>query len=373
MNSRIPLLQPHLSGLEEQFVKDAFLENWITTSGNNVDTFENAIKNYCNGNDVICLNSGTSAIHLALILLNIKRDDIVIVQSFSFCASVNPVNYIGAVPVFVDSEEDTWNMNPNNLQEAIEFYIQKNKKPKAIIVTNSYGMPARWHEILTTAREYEIPVIEDAAESLGSKYYGQKCGLFGDLSIFSFNGNKIVTTSSGGALVFNTKPYRNKALHLATQAKVNKEGFEHDQIGYNYRMSNVLAGIGKAQLMTLEDKVNKKRELNEFYNQLLKGKKLKVQSEPSQDFISNFWLNNILFEEEKDLIALKRELRKSNIEFRELWKPLHLQKPFLNSDFFGNGLCKNLYKMGISLPSSTNMSSAEKTRVNKVFKSLDLC
>lgn len=373
MNNRISLLKPHISNLELDFVKEAFQKNWITTSGENINCFEKEIQSLCDEKEVLCVNSGTSAIHLALLLLNVKKNDVVICQSFSFCASVNPVKYLGARPVFVDSEEETWNMSPYYLEKAITFCIEEGNKPKAIIVTNSYGMPAQWDKILALSKEYEIPVIEDAAEALGASYKKVMCGTLGTLGIYSFNGNKIVTTSSGGALILSSNKMKNRALHLATQAKVKSDGFVHDEIGYNYRMSNVLAGIGRGQLISLDKKVAMKRELNEFYFQLLKNERLRLQKEPNEDFISNYWLTNVLFDEEHLLFLLKQEFKNNNIEYRELWKPLHLQKPFINEPFFGEGLCESIHNKGLSLPSSTNMTLKEKERIVEVFKSLQLC
>lgn len=367
MKTKIDLLKPHISNRELSYIEDAFADNWITTGGKNVDRFEKKIATFCEKKEVLCVNSGTSAIHLSLILLGVKKGDIVICQSFSFCASVNPVKYLGAIPVFVDSEEQTWNMNPYYLEKAIKECIDKKKKPKAIIVTDSYGMPAQWKELSSIAEKYDVPIIEDAAEALGSLYYGTNCGGFGDIAIYSFNGNKIVTTSAGGAMLLNSKKQKDEALHYATQAKESNEGYKHDMLGYNYRMSNVLAGVGIAQIEFLEERVKQKRQLNQFYFSLLKEATPFTLKQESQDVYSNYWLNCIRSNSISSLEKLKNEFKKERIEYRELWYPLHLQSIYKDCLFYGSGICNQIYKNGLALPSSTNLSENDKSRIAKTL------
>ena len=348
-------------------MKKAINSNWVTTKGENIDKFELSLESYhYNAKKIIALNSGTSAIHLALILLGVKTDDEVICQSFTFCATANPILYLKAKPIFVDSEKDTWNMCPNFMEQAIKDRIKKHKKPKAIIVVDTYGMPARWDEVLEIASKYNIPVIEDSAEALGSKYKGKQCGLHGELGIFSFNGNKIITTSSGGALLCNTTLEKERIIHLATQAKVGNN-FTHNQLGYNYRMSNVLAGIGRGQLLTLKDKVEKRREINKFYQEIFKNRNgIKVFVEPNKDFYSNHWLTCVLIDKELAGFSNKKlqdQLFKDKIETRMLWNPLHLQDPYKGTEFYGDDICDNLYKKGLCLPSGSNLTETELERI----------
>ncbi len=360
-----------------KYIQEAFDTNWVAPLGPNVNGLEKELSDYLHGSPTVALCSGTAAIHLALILLNINTGDEVICSSFTFAASANPIIYQKAVPVFVDSEVDTWNMDPSLLEEAIKDRIRKNKKPKAIILVHLYGMPAKINEILQIANQYEIPVIEDAAEALGSLYKGKPLGTFGVFGIFSFNGNKIITTSGGGALVSKNKNYISKAHFLATQARDEAPHYEHTQIGYNFRMSNIAAGIGRGQLEVINQRVNSRRDNFVFYKEKFsKFKGISFQQEPSSDFFSNHWLTTIIINPElNDGITSERirsELGKENIETRPLWKPMHLQPVFKDYPAYINGVSKALFNIGICLPSGSNLMPVDKERiisaVDKIFK-----
>jgi dTDP-4-amino-4,6-dideoxygalactose transaminase len=334
----------------------------------NILHFENLLEDYlCEHKHGVALNSGTSAIHLALILAGVQQNDEVLCQSFTFSASVNPVVYQGAKPIFIDSEKDTWNMCPIYLEEAIVARIAKRKKPKAIIVVHLYGMPAKMDEILAIANMYEITLIEDAAESLGSTYKGQKCGTFGDSGILSFNENKIITTSGGGALVCKTKENKQKAIFLATQAREDAPHYEHSQIGYNYRMSNVLAGIGRGQMEVLDKHVALRRKNNQFYQEFFKNVKgITVFTEPTADYFSNHWLSCIVIDSEVTGFTreeLRLQLEKDNIESRPLWKPMHLQPIFKDCDYYGSNVAETLFENGLCLPSGSNLTDADRERI----------
>ena len=346
------------TGAEQKYINEAFDSNWVAPLGPNVDAFEKELERYV-GNDVhvAALSSCTAAIHVALLLLGVEKGDEVICQSFSFCASSNPVTYCGATPIFVDSEEDTWNMSPELLEKAIKDRIAKTgKKPKAIIVVDLYGMPAKWDEIEKIARRYEIPVIEDAANALGSTYKGKPCGTFGDIATLSFNGNKIITTSGGGAIICHDEATKKRAIFLATQAKEPYLHYEHQTIGYNYRMSNISAGIGRGQMTVLEDHINHHKHVNKLYRDLFNTSRtnntnILVKGNPDGDFDSNFWLTTILFKQELDTEAFCLELDKEGIEARPLWKPMHLQPVYKNNPAYTNGFSEYLFKHGICLPS----------------------
>ena len=320
------------------------------------------------------LNSGTSAIHMALILSGVEDGDIVLCQTATFSASVNPIIYQRAKPVFVDSETETWNMCPLALEEAIEFQLIKGKKPKAIIVVHLYGMPAKMDQIVAIAKKHNITLIEDAAEALGSSYKGQKCGTFGDFGILSFNGNKIITTSGGGALVCKTKEDKQKAIFLATQARDDAPHYQHSQIGYNYRMSNVLAGIGRGQMEILDKHVALRRKNNQFYQKLFKDVEgVTVFKEPSEDYFSNHWLSCVLID--KSVTGFSREdlslqLEKENIESRPLWKPMHLQPVFKDCLYFGMQVTENLFEKGLCLPSGSNLTNDDRKRIEVSIKKL---
>ncbi|WP_312993449.1 aminotransferase class I/II-fold pyridoxal phosphate-dependent enzyme [Chryseobacterium flavum] len=373
MQNKIWLSSPHLSGSELSFIEDAFRKNWVTSIGENIDEFELSIAKYLENNTEICaLNSATSAIHLALVLLGITKDDEVITSTFSFIASANPIVYQGARPVFVDSEKDTWNMCPIALQEAIEDRIKKGTKPKAIIIVHLYGMPAKMDEIISISEKYEIPLIEDAAEALGSKYKGKACGTFGRFGVLSFNGNKIITTSGGGALVCHSKEDKDKAVFLSTQARDNAPHYQHSQIGYNYRMSNISAGVGRGQMEVLNDRVDARRKMHDFYVGLFQDiEGVEVLSEINSDFYSNHWLSAILVDENitgKTREDLRLALLEDNIESRPLWKPMHLQPVFADVPYYGKTIAENLFEKGLCLPSGSNLQEEDKIRIQKIVQ-----
>jgi dTDP-4-amino-4,6-dideoxygalactose transaminase len=373
-NSKIYLSSSHTDGNEMSYIIDAFEKNKLTTSGHNIDTFEEDLEKYLRENShVATLSSGTAAIHLALILLGIKRDDFVICQSMTFSASANPILYQGAIPVFVDSETETWNLCPIFLEEAIRECIAKGKKPKAIIAVHLYGIPYQIEAIRTIADQYEIPIIEDSAEALGSSYKGQKCGTFGDFGILSFNGNKIITTSGGGALITKTKELKEKTIFLSTQARDQAPHYQHSEVGYNYRMSNICAGIGRGQMEVLDSHVAARRKMNEFYCELFeKIKGVEVFQTPNDDYFPNYWLSCILIDSSKTGGKTNNDLRlfleSKNIESRPLWKPMHLQPVFKHFAFFGTTISETLFKTGLCLPSGSNVSENEKNRIKVAIK-----
>jgi dTDP-4-amino-4,6-dideoxygalactose transaminase len=372
MHPKIWLSSPHMGENEFNYVKEAFDTNWIAPLGPHVDGFEKDIANYLGGNvHVAALSSGTAALHLALIMLGVQAGDEVICQSMTFSASANPIAYQGAIPVFVDSEPHTWNMSPVFLEEAIQDRTNKGKKPKAIIVVHLYGMPAEMDKIMDIANQYKIPVIEDAAEALGSTFKGQPLGTFGAMSILSFNGNKIITTSGGGALVSANEDYIKQARFLATQARDNAPHYQHSQIGYNYRMSNICAGIGRGQMEVLQSRVNKRRKNYEFYKASLGHlEQIQFVEEPSADFSSNRWLSTILVSNQDGMNreTIRLTLEKENIETRPLWKPMHLQPVFTGTPYYGNGTSENLFDKGLCLPSGSNLSDTDLERVVEHIK-----
>lgn len=372
-NSRIFLSLSKPSGFEQEYVQKALDSNWITSGGPNVSEFENRIEDYIGDDSLaVALNSGTSAIHLALILLGVKSGDEVICQSMTFSASANPILYQGAIPVFVDSELDTWNICPSHLETAIKDRIKKGKKPKAIIAVHIYGNPYKIDEIHAIADQYQIPIIEDSAEALGSTYKGKKCGTFGNFGIFSFNGNKIVTASSGGILVTKSRVLKEKAVFYANQAKDSAAHYQHSEIGYNYRMSNICAGIGIGQMMILDQNVAGRREMHNFYKTLFENNKnVQLFKNINEDYFSNYWLSTILVEPDiKNSINkenLQKAFDKANIECRPLWKPLHLQPIFNKYLYYGNNIAENLFDNGLCLPSGSNLSIEDKNRIGKVI------
>lgn len=369
MESKIWLSSPHMGGNEQSYVKQAFETNWIAPLGPHVDGFENQIQNYLKDNSLVAaLSSGTAALHLALILLNVKHGDEVICQSKTFSASANPIVYQGATPIFVDSESDTWNMSPELLEEAIQDRIKKGKKPKAIIAVHLYGMPYKINEIHSIAKAYDIPIIEDSAEALGSSYNNKKCGTFGNIAILSFNGNKIITTSGGGALVTKDKTIKEKAVFLATQARDNAVEYLHSSIGYNYRMSNVLAGIGRGQMEVLEDRVNARRHNFELYKANLNSIEDIIFLKEPKDFYSNRWLSCMLTPSEAIRENLRLKLLEHNIESRPLWKPMHQQPVFKSCPSYLNGVSDDLFKKGLCLPSGSNLTENELDRVISTIK-----
>lgn len=371
MKNKIWLSSPHMGGGEMKYIKEAFDENWIAPLGPNVNGFEKDIETYL-GEDVhvAALSSGTAALHLALIMLNVKKDDFVICQSLTFAASANAISYLGAKPVFVDSEIQTWNLCPNALEDAIKNCISKGKKPKAIIAVSLYGMPFQIDEIIALSNKYEIPVIEDSAESLGSTYKGRPLGTFGDISVLSFNGNKIITTSGGGVLVSKNKQYRNEAIFLATQAKDDAPHYQHTNIGFNYRMSNVCAGIGRGQMEVLNERVSQRRENHLFYKDLFKDiQGISLLEEPNADYYSNHWLSAILIDSEITKIdreGIRLSFLEDNIETRPIWKPMHLQPVFCNEIYIGGNVAENIFNNGLCLPSGSNLALEDKNRIKEV-------
>lgn len=362
-----------MGGNEVKFVNEAFETNWVAPLGANVDGFEKDLEAFL-GNDVhvTALSSGTAALHLALIILGVKTGDEVICQSMTFSASANPIVYQNATPIFVDSEIATWNMNPDFLEEAICNRMQRGKKPKAIILVHLYGMPAQIEKIAAIANKYEIPLVEDAAEALGSTYKGRPLGTFGDLSILSFNGNKIITTSGGGALVSKNSKWIQKARFLATQARDPAPHYEHSEIGYNYRMSNICAGIGRGQMEVLTQRIQQRRNNFRFYkNELSLLQEISFVDEPSADYYSNRWLTTIVAEDKiLKLEKILSHLAIDNIECRPVWKPMHLQPVFGNAPFFGNTISKTIFEKGLCLPSGSNLREEELFRITKKIKSL---
>lgn len=367
--NRIYLSLSQESGFEQEYIQKALHSNWITSGGPNVNEFENKLQNYFGKESYIAaLNSGTSAIHLALILLGVEDGDEVICQSMTFSASANPILYQNANPIFVDSEYETWNICPENLEIAIKDRILKGKKPKAIIAVHLYGMPYKVDEVHAIAKKYEIPIIEDSAEALGSTYKGKKCGNFGAFGIISFNGNKIITTSSGGVLIANSKEEKEKAIFYATQSKDKAVHYQHSQIGYNYRMSNICAGIGLGQLKILEENILARRNNHLFYKEIFeKVKNVKLFDNLNEDFFSNYWLNTIILETKGQRENLRIAFENANIESRPLWKPMHLQPLFEKYPYYGNDVGESLFKKGLCLPSGSNLSSEDKIRIKEVI------
>jgi len=368
-NSKIWLSSPHMGGNELKFVNEAFDTNWVAPLGPNVTGFENDLENYLNHDVFVgALSSGTAALHLALILLDVKYGDEVICQSMTFSASANPIVYQGATPIFVDSEKETWNICPNALETAIKDRIAKGIKPKAIIAVHLYGMPFKVDEVLAVANKYDIPVIEDSAEALGSTYKGRKCGTFGTVNALSFNGNKIITTSGGGAIVTQTKELKDKAVFLATQARDNAPHYQHSEIGYNYRMSNICAGIGRGQMEVLDQHIEKRRSMHQFYlDAFRENEAITVFSEPNSDFYSNHWLSAITIDASKNngktAETLRLLLESENIESRPLWKPMHLQPIFEKAPYYGGTIAEDLFNNGLCLPSGSNLSTTDKDRI----------
>lgn len=374
MNKKIWLSNPHMGGGEMKYIEQAFAENWIAPLGPNVNGLETDLENFLQEDiHVAALSSGTAAIHLALVLLDVEAGDYVICQSLTFSASANPIVYLGAHPLFVDSENETWNLCPNAVEEAIKFGISKGKKPKAIIAVSLYGMPYKADEISELSKKYDIPVIEDSAEALGSTYKGQKCGTFGDLGVLSFNGNKIITTSGGGALTLKRKEFKKKAVFLSTQAKDDAPHYEHTKIGYNYRMSNICAGIGRGQMEVLQDRVNQRRANHQFYAELFKDNShFTLHTEPTSEYYSNHWLSIVRIEAKSGITKtqLIQKFAKKNIETRPIWKPMHMQPVFKSAPYFGSNLSEKLFSSGLCLPSGSNLNDDDRQRISSVLKSV---
>jgi dTDP-4-amino-4,6-dideoxygalactose transaminase len=377
MNSKIWLSSPHMGGNEQKFVQEAFDTNWVAPLGPNVTELEHDLERYLGENEcVAALSSGTAALHLGLILLGVKAGDEVICQSMTFSASANPILYLGATPIFVDSELETWNLCPLALEESIIDRIAKGKKPKAIIAVHLYGVPYQIEAIRTIADSYQIPILEDSAEALGSSYKGQKCGTFGDIGVFSFNGNKIITTSGGGAIVTKTKELKDRAIFFATQSRDEAPHYQHSEIGYNYRMSNISAGIGRGQMQVLDAHVLLRRKMHDFYQSLFKTiPGITVYTTPNETYYSNYWLTAILVDEKKTKNGITSErirltLEDANIECRPLWKPMHLQPIFEKYPYYGKQVAQNLFENGLCLPSGSNLIDADRERLSAVFLKL---
>lgn len=410
MNKRIYLCLAHMSGREMQYIQEAFDTNWVVPLGPNVNGFEQDLKEFCGveGKEVVALSAGTAAVHLALLACGVGVGDEVLVQSFTFCASSHPVTYLGATPVFVDSEPDTWNMDPELLEKAIMDRIAvTGKKPKAIVPVYLYGMPAKLDNIMAIADKYDIPVIEDAAEGLGSCYNGQVCGTFGRYGVLSFNGNKMITTSGGGALICPDAEAKQKIMFYATQARESYPYYQHEEIGYNYRMSNICAGIGRGQMTVLDEHIEHHRKLFRLYKELLKDVKgVTLHENPSAEFDSNFWLNTVLldedlkvkgeekayaeviqgavggaagvthqaksshteFEPNRNVEAMRVVLDAAGIESRPLWKPMHLQPVYKNNPAYVNGVSEALFKRGLCLPSGPMVTEDDVRFIVEVMK-----
>jgi dTDP-4-amino-4,6-dideoxygalactose transaminase len=365
------LSPPHLNGEEIKYIQEAIATNWVAPLGPNVDAFENEICKYLGADHAAAVVSGTAAIHLALVILGVKSDDEVLCQSFTFSGSAYPIVYQQATPVFIDSESESWNIDPQLLEQAIKERLNKGKKPKALILVHLYGQPAKLYEIVQICNQYEIPVIEDAAEALGSKYKNKSVGTFGEFGILSFNGNKIITTSGGGMLISSKKNIK-EARFLSTQAQDDAPHYEHSKIGYNYRMSNIAAGIGRGQIKKLDQRVAQKRKIFNYYKkefEQLPG----IQFQPEMpDTQSNRWLTTLTID--RKLSKTDREkIRKSfvaeNIDTRPLWKPMHMQPVFKDAVKYENGVSEKLFNDGLCLPSGTAMSMNDLNRVVKIFKS----
>ena len=373
-NRRIHLCLARMSGTEQTYVQEAFDTNWVVPLGPNVDAFEKELEKYTGeGRHIAALSSGTAAVHLGLILLGVTRGDEVLCQSWTFAASANPIVYQGAVPVFVDSEPDTWNLSPLLLEKAIRDRIRlTGRKPKAIVVVHVYGMPAPMDEIMQIARQYEIPMLEDAAEAMGSRYDGRLCGTFGDYGVFSFNGNKMITTSGGGALICPSSEAKKQALFYATQAREPYPYYQHEQIGYNYRMSNICAGIGRGQMTVLEDHIAHHRRLAALYNEAFREiDGISVHLNPSEQYDSNYWLTTIVIDSGRtgtDSETVRQHLESQNIESRPLWKPMHLQPVYRDAPRYLNGVSETLFPTGLCLPSGPCVSEEDVQTIVKEIK-----
>lgn len=361
----ILLSTPHLGGREQLYIQEALTANCVASAGSQIDLFEKEISYYLGKNKhIAALNTGTSAIHLALVLAGVRAGDTVLCQSLTFSASANPILYQGAIPVFIDSETDTWNMCPVYLEKAILSEMEKGQKPKAIVAVHLYGMPFKIDELRSIANKYRIVLIEDSAEALGSFYKGQKCGTFGDFGVLSFNQNKIITTSGGGVLVTTSSKFKDEAIFLATQARDKAPHYQHSQIGYNYRMSAICAAMGRGQMEVLENHINARRAMHDFYKGIFSNiSEVTLLHEPSEDFYSNHWLSVILLPNNELRESLKLQLELSNIESRPLWKPMHLQPVFEQYRYYGGKISENLFYRGLCLPSGSNLTDVDRIRI----------
>ena len=378
MKNPIYLCLAHMGGGEQRYIQEAFDTNWVVPLGPNVNGFEEDLEHFLQQGSaptpavhVCALSAGTAALHLAMVLLDIKAGDEVICQSFTFAASANPITYQGATPIFVDSEADTWNMSPQLLREAIEDRMAKTgKKPKAIVVVHLYGMPAKMEEIMEIAAHYDIPIVEDAAEALGSSYKGQRCGTFGEYGILSFNGNKMITTGGGGAIVCKTTKEKQRALFFATQARENYPYYQHEHIGFNYRLSNISAGIGRGQMEVLDQHIAHHQHIAELYAQAFTDNPfITLHTNPDTISNSNYWLNTIILSENAPCSPddIREALAKENIESRPLWKPMHLQPVFQNAPAYVNGVSEKIFQHGLCLPSGPWVSDKDVQRI------VDIC
>jgi len=377
MHSRqIWISPPHMGGAEQKYVQEAFDSNWIASEGCNLIGFEEDIENYLSNEVFVCaLSSGTAAIHLGLILLGVKAGDAVLCQSMTFSASANPILYLGATPVFIDSESDTWNLCPIALEIAILGRIEKGVKPKAIIAVHLYGVPYKIDEIRAIANRYDIPILEDSAEAVGSSYKGQKCGTFGEIGIYSFNGNKIITTSGGGAIMLKKRELKEKALFYATQSRDDAPHYQHSEIGYNYRLSNICSGIGRGQMEVLESRILLRRAMHDFYVDLFKDIiGVSVFTVPNEDYFANYWLSCIVINPHLTQGINRENLRLAfeaeNIESRPLWKPLHLQPIFEQYPYYGTAVAEGLFESGLCLPSGSNLTDVDRERISTIVFNL---
>jgi dTDP-4-amino-4,6-dideoxygalactose transaminase len=374
IQNKIWLSSPHLGGTEQKFVQDAFDSNWVAPLGPNVDGFELDLESYLEESVFVgALSAGTAAIHLGLLLLGVTKGDVVLVQTHTHNASVNPILYQGATPIFIDSELETWNLCPIALEEAIVDSIKKGTKPKAIIAVHLYGVPYKIEAVRVIADKYGIPILEDSAEALGSSYKGQKCGTFGDIGVLSFNGNKIITTSGGGAIVTKTKALKEKAVFYATQSRDVAPHYQHSEIGYNYRMSNICAGIGRGQMEVLDAHVFLRRAMHDFYVELFQDiSGVTVFTAPNDDYFANYWLSALLIDPIEANGITRETLRLAfeaeNIESRPLWKPMHLQPVFEKYPYYGNKVAETLFDNGLCLPSGSNLTDGERERIAVVIR-----
>ena len=370
--SKIWLSSPHLGGNEQKYVQQAFDTNWIAPLGPNVDGLEQDLSNYVGVGHAATLSSGTAALHLSLVMLGVGLGDVVLCQSFTFSATANPIAYQGAIPVFIDSEPDTWNMCPDALETAIKDQILGGKRPKAVIVVHLYGMPAKMKEIIEICERYEVPIVEDAAEALGSSYGNKRMGGFGKLGVLSFNGNKIITTSGGGALVSDDEKLIQQARFLATQARDAAPHYQHSQIGYNYRMSNICAGIGRGQMEVIDERVAQRRANFEFYTSQFSDIEGFTFQPEAQGSFSNRWLSCLVINPQKTNGVSREDIRlaleKQNIETRPLWKPMHLQPIFKDAPYYGTDVCEKLFDDGLCLPSGSNLTDEDRERVVESVK-----
>ena len=380
MKNPIYLCLAHMGGSEQRYIQEAFDTNWVVPLGPNVNGFEEDLEHFLQQGSaptpavhVCALSAGTAALHLAMVLLDIKAGDEVICQSFTFAASANPITYQGATPIFVDSEADTWNMSPQLLREAIEDRMAKTgKKPKAIVVVHLYGMPAKMEEIMEIATHYDIPIVEDAAEALGSSYKGQRCGTFGEYGILSFNGNKMITTGGGGAIVCKTTKEKQRALFFATQARENYPYYQHEHIGFNYRLSNISAGIGRGQMEVLDQHIEHHQHLANLYAKAFADHPyVTLHTNPDTSSSSNYWLNTITLSEDAPCSTdvLREALAEEKIESRPLWKPMHLQPVFKNAPAYVNGVSEDLFKRGLCLPSGPWVTEEDLQRIVDICRS----